>query len=256
MDCTVYAEGALAGFNDCPGQGGGTYNIATYGGCYGLLADSNYRFPMLAGCTFKGQTIAPIAYVSANLPMLLVGCYLESNGPSVIDLTRMNDFPGISMVDCMIQMNTPGTIIGERQNHNIFMENVFIKGATHLQKDGKKVPNPSKWTEVSRYSNCAGNAENLINGVKSQETFLKWNPASKVPSKEEIHAQHWRELPSFEDKDAVNIKTFGAIGDGEADDTGAFKKGRFALAGPSAGGFVIFVFFVLKLCELWVPVAI
>jgi hypothetical protein len=224
MDCTVHAAGAFAGFHDCPGQGGGTYNISTIGGRYGLIVDSNYRFPMLASCSFTGQTIAPVLYVEASLPLMLVGCYLESNGPSVIDLTKMTDFPGITMVDCVIKMNSPGLVIGEKQNHNVFMENVFIKGARHLQKDGKKIPDPDKWTEVTRYSNCAGNSENLINGVISQNTFLEWKTSDKEPSAQALHDKHWRKLPSFEDADALNVKSLGAVGDGSANDTEAVRK--------------------------------
>jgi hypothetical protein len=124
----------------------------------------------------------------------------------------------------MIKMNKPGVLVSEMINHNVFMENVFINGVTKLQREGKTVPSSDQWTEVTRYSNCAGNAENLINGVKSKETFLEWKTAVKIPSKDDIHSKHWRELPSFEDKDAANIKDFGAIGDGENDDTAAFKK--------------------------------
>lgn len=223
MDCAVHAEGALGGFYNCPGQGGGTYNIETHGGSYGLIADVNYRFPMLASCTFKGQTIAPILYSAAMLPMMLVGCYLESNGKSVIDLSNMYNFPGISLVDCVVQMNKPGPLMLQNRNQNLFLENVYIKGATHLQNDTVKVPKPKKWTEVKRYSSCSPLSENLINGVKSTDMLLEWKSFKGTPPLQEMHDKHWRTLPSFEDSDAVNIKSFGAVGDGEADDTKAFK---------------------------------
>jgi hypothetical protein len=224
MDCAVTAHGAYAGFNDCPGQGGGTYNIETYGGRYGMLATQNYRYPMLAGCTFKGQTIAPIIYVEANLPLMLVGCYLESNGSSVVDVTRMNEFPGVCLVDCIVQMNKPGVIVSQSKGQNVFMENVIIKGATHLQTATAAISKPKKWTEVIRYSSCSATSENLINGVKSKEGFSEMKTGVAEPSKAEFKAKHWRELPSFEDKDAVNIKDFGASGNGRDDDSEAFKK--------------------------------
>jgi hypothetical protein len=224
MDCAVKADGALGGFYNCPGQGGGTYNIETHGGSYGLIADANYRFPMLASCTFKGQTIAPILYSAAMLPMMLVGCYLESNGKSVIDLSNMYDFPGISLVDCVVQMNKPGPLMLQNRNQNLFMENVYIKGATHLQNNTVKISKPKIWTEVKRYSSCSPLSENLINGVKSTDMLFEWKHFKGSPPFQELHNKHWRTLPSFEDSDAVNIKDFGAVGNGEADDTQAFKN--------------------------------
>jgi len=224
MDCTVNAEGALAGFNNCPGQGGGTYNIAAYGGRYGLIADQNYRFPMLAGCTFKGQTESSIIYVDANLPIMLVGCYLESNGDSVIDVTRLTSFVGVSMVDCVVKMKSPGSIMKQKTSQNLFMENVFLQGAGYLQNDQTKIPKPKKWTEVIRYSSCSDISENLINGVKSNDKLLEWKTVSTTPSFQSLKSKHWKTLPSFEDADAVNIKAFGAVGDGNTDDSEAFKK--------------------------------
>jgi hypothetical protein len=224
MDCSVKAEGALAGFNDCPGQGGGTYNISTYGGKYGLIIDASYRFPMLAACTFKGQSIAPVVYTSGSLPLMMVGCYLESNGDCAFDITRLGEIPGISLVDCMIKLNKPGSVISQSRNQNIFMENVYIQGATHMQNDQVEVPKPKKWTHVLRYSSCSDNSETIVNGVKSKESFLDWETAVTEPSQIAIVSKHWKRLPSFEDADAVNIKSFGALGDGKTDDSEAFKK--------------------------------
>jgi hypothetical protein len=224
MDCSVQAEGALAGFNDCPGQGGGTYNIAAYGGAYGLIIDSNYRFPMLAACTFKGQSVAPVVYTSGNLPVMMVGCYLESNGSTAFDVTRMPEIPGVSLVDCVIKLNKPGTVLSQNRNQNLFMENVYIQGVNYVQTGKVKVPKPKKWTLVERYSSCSDRSRTLINGVNSQEMLLSWKTTSGEPPLAALQAKHWRTLPSFEDADAANIKDFGATGDGENDDTAAFLK--------------------------------
>jgi hypothetical protein len=224
MDCTVNARGAFAGFNNCPGQGGGTYNISAFGGRYGLIADQDYRFPMLAGSTFKGQTKACIAYVTGNLPIMLVGCYLETDSPSAIDVTRINIFPGVSMVDCVVRLNSTGSIMSQSKSQNLFMENVFIKGAEYVQNKSDKIPEPKKWTVVARFSSCSDFSENIVNGNKNSNKIIEWKTSNKEPSVAELQTKHWRQLPSFEDKDAVNVKDMGAVGDGDTDDTAAFKK--------------------------------
>jgi hypothetical protein len=224
MDSKVIATGGYAGFNNCPGQGGGTYNLEVVGGQYGIIADPDCRFPMLASCVFKNQTVAPVSYESTALPMVLVGCTLISDGPSAVDLTKTQRFTGISLIDCVIQMNKPGAIFNQSAEQNVFLENVFVKGAATVTNGGTPLPKPSKWTEIKRLTTCNSRSENLINGKITTQTFLDWATVSKAPAGEEFRIKHWRRLPSFEDADVINIKTLGARGDGETDDTAALKK--------------------------------
>jgi hypothetical protein len=224
MESKVYAEGAFAGFNNTPGQGGGTYNIEVQGGRYGLYADPHIRYPMLASCIFKGQTVAPVFYKSSSSPMVLVGCVLESNGNAVIDLTQTVQFAGISMIDCIITLNRGGSIVSHTSQQNIFMENVFVKGAQNVQIDGDKIIKPSKWTEITRYSFCSGSSKNLVNGLVSNRTFVDWKSDAAKPNEIDYYGKHWRKLPSFEDVDAINILALGAVGDGETDNSAVFKK--------------------------------
>ncbi len=51
QDCRILAEGAFAGMNNCPGQGGGTYNVEVQGGQYGILSGPECRFPILTACS-------------------------------------------------------------------------------------------------------------------------------------------------------------------------------------------------------------
>lgn len=76
QDSTIYAEGAFSGLYNCPGQAAGTYNVEVIGGNYEFYADSQSRFPILVGCTFRNQGRAAIGYAKGGtqVPTLLVGC--------------------------------------------------------------------------------------------------------------------------------------------------------------------------------------
>jgi len=224
LDCTIQAEGAFAGMNNCPGQGGGTYNIEVIGGQYGILSGPECRFPMLCGCVFKRQTKAPVSHASQSPPMLLVGCLIESAAESAIDLTSNKALTGVSLVDCVISLGKAGSIFNGGGHENLFLEGCFIQGAASIHGAGSKIPNPAKWTKIDRYSWSAGNSSTCINGVISQgREIVQWNDAASAPSYPEIHARHWSRLPSFEDQDAASVKAYGAKGDGQADDTAAFQ---------------------------------
>jgi hypothetical protein len=224
MDSKVYAEGALAGFNDCPGQGGGTFNIEVEGGKFGLLADPTYRFPMLAACSFIGQTEAPIKYTTNNLPMVLAGCVLESKGDCAVDLSDINRFPGLSMIDCHITLKNEGSIVKTNGVQNVFMENCYVNGTHNIINEDKRIQARDKWMHIARFSSSGNQTENLINGKISNNLMEEMQVITQPPGTGEIRALHWRKLPSFEDKDAVNIKTLGAKGDGKSDDTKVFRK--------------------------------
>jgi len=82
QDVTIYADGAYAGLNCCPGQGGGTHHVEVIGGQYGIVVEPDSRFPLLNACVFRGQTKAAIRYArgGSQVPTLLVGCRLEPLG--------------------------------------------------------------------------------------------------------------------------------------------------------------------------------
>lgn len=224
QDCRIEAEGAFAGMNNCPGQGGGTYNVEVNGGEYGILSGPECRFPMLCACVFTGQTKAPVSHSSVSPPMVLVGCRIESAAPAAIDLTGNKALTGVSLVDCVIQMNRPGPVFATAGQENLLLDHCFVRGATTVVAEGSKIPEPAGWTAIDRYAYRTANSVTHINGKLSAEReTVRWKPGA-APDYPALRTKHWSRTPSWEDKDAVSVKSFGARGDGESDDTRAFQQ--------------------------------
>ena len=226
LDGTIQAEGAYAGLNNCCGQGGGTYNMEVIGGRYGIVIEPNSRFPLLTACTFRGQTEAAIRYAKggSQVPTLLVGCRIEPAGPVAIDFTTERAYAGLSMVDCALALNPGGVIAKTVKPENLYIENTLVKGAVSVCSHSGKLSAADAWTHIDRYSAHTDQSVNLLNGVQSTGEIAEYKPASAGPDFAAMRARHFRGLPSFEDEDAVNVKAFGARGDGTSDDTQAFAK--------------------------------
>jgi len=225
QNCTIHAQGAYAGMSNCCGQGGGTHNIEVRGGRYGIIIDRSSRFPLLNACVFRGQTEAAIDYAeSSQMPTLLVGCLIEPAGKTGVDLTKNSPHAGISMVDCVVALPKGGILCRTNQGENIFLEDTCMRGAESVRTAGPRIPTPEGWTRIRRYSLHTVQGVHLINGVETSDEITEWEPALAEPSYETIRQRHYSGTPSFEDKDAVNVRSLGAKGDGNADDTEAFRK--------------------------------
>ncbi len=224
-EVTILAEGAYAGMDNCPGQGGGTYDVTVIGGRYGITIDKDCRFPTLTGCQFKDQTASAVRQTGGTIPVLLVGCSIEqTNGPA-LDLTTASPQGALSLIDSMISIGS-GTLCGTKTAMpSLFLENTFVKGASHVVANGATLPVAEGWTEIRRFASCGESATNCIDGAMSSEEIADWSAAAEAPSLDAIRQRHlWGKLPSFEDSDAVNVKALGAIGDGKTDDTAALKR--------------------------------
>jgi hypothetical protein len=179
---------------------------------------------MLCACVFTGQTKAPVSHSSQSPPMVLVGCRIETGAPAAIDLTGNKALTGVSLVDCVIRMTRPGPVFATAGRENLLLDHCFVRGAAAVVSEGSKIPEPGGWTAIDRYAYSAANSVTHINGKLSAEReSVRWRPGA-APDYAALRAKHWSRTPSWEDKDAVSVKSFGARGDGESDDTRAFQE--------------------------------
>lgn len=226
QDVTILAEGAHAGLNCCPGQGGGTYNVRVTGGSFGIVLEPDSRFPILTGCEFEGQTKACIRYArgGSQVPTLLAGCRLAPAAPCAVDFTTEKGYAGISLVECVVELPPGGVICKTGKPENIFLEDTLVRGAESVRTGGGPLPSPGDWTRIDRYSSHKDGAVNLVNGELGAGEIARWTAKVGEPDFAAIRAKHYSPGPSFEDADAANVRDYGARGDGSTDDTGAFVR--------------------------------
>lgn len=226
QDVTILADGAHAGLNCCPGQGGGTYDVKVVGGRYGIVIEPDSRFPILTACEFEGQTEACIRYANggSQVPTLLVGCRLAPSTTCAVDLTTERGYAGISMVDCAVALPPGGVICKTKKTENIFIEDTHVRGAASVQPGGRELPSSSGWTRIESFSSHKDDGVNLLNGELSSGEVARWTSDAPAPDFAKIRDRHYSPAPSFEDADTANVREFGAKGDGATDDTAAFAK--------------------------------
>jgi hypothetical protein len=226
MDSKIIADGALAGLSNCCGQGGGTYNIEVQGGQYGIRLDVDARFPILTSCIFRGQTVACVQASQVGggyIPLVMVGCLLEPKSTQAIDLSNANGYPGINLIDSVVNLNQPGVVVKTKSGgENVFLENLSVNNVNSVQTYDNQQLNSSSWVTISEYTSCKSSAENLTDGIISTTPILSFVDSTE-PDYTLLHDKHWSMLPSFEDADAVNVKDYGAVGDGTTNDSPAFN---------------------------------
>jgi len=133
----IMADGAYSGLTNCCGQGGGTYNVEVVGGDYGIVIDSDCRFPILTSCIFSGQLKSPVSYTGSaiQVPTVFVGCSFKSLGDSCIDMSNCNSYGGLQIIDSVCEMQKGGSIVKTKKTENIFIENSYSKGAEFITSE-------------------------------------------------------------------------------------------------------------------------
>ncbi len=214
--CNFYIGDGYAGIYDL---GNEIEDLKFYGGEFGISTRrTSPGWPMMMiDLYFESQRKAAI--LSRNTGMSIVSVHVK-NTPVAVELEQ-----GISdrlfMEDCLFENVTKGVIVGVENEAgsqinllNVICNNVSVP--IHFAPSGKSIQGKG-----SKY-----NIKNFVYGLVMDDMADKseYKTISNIQAIEEVPTKLNKVIPVLPSMNTwINIKDFGAVGDGKSDDTEAFK---------------------------------
>jgi len=233
-DVKITLNNGLAGISGLPGRTGLTCNIEIVGGRHGIYYDSSGIGSSMVGIRFVNQTGPIIGFGKPGMtPLVLSGFeVVKESGPIYVLPSslkgRKRGCGYISFVDGRIHLKRKSALIEAVADKSIYLRNVYVQNGEAII-EGDRVTDitagSGRYAHVIEYADCADNSFNVIQGRKNRDRLIKIDKRPGSIPGDMVKMHTWPEVfPSFEDKDAVNIKELGAAGDGKTDDTAVFKR--------------------------------
>ena len=215
--CNFYINEGFAGIYDL---GNEIEDLKFFGGEYGISTGrTSPGWPMMMiDLYFEGQRSA--AVLSRNTGMSIVSMHVK-NTPVAIELQE-----GISdrlfMEDCFFEDVNKGVVVGveNKTTNQINLLNIFCKN----------VDVPVYFTPTGKSIDKKGNKyliNNFVYGLVMDSMVDKstYKTISDIEAIDIVPAKLDKVIPSLPAMNTwVNVKRFGALGDGKSDDTQAIKE--------------------------------
>jgi hypothetical protein len=215
--CNFYINEGYAGIYDL---GNEIEDLKFFGGEYGITTGrTSPGWPMMMiDLYFEGQRSA--AVLSRNTGMTIVSMHVK-NSPVAIELQE-----GISdrlfMEDCLFENVKKGVVVGaeNKTNNQINLLNIFCNNVdvpVHFSPSGKSIDKKGNKYLIN----------NFVYGLVMDDMTddSKYKTISDIVAVDVVPQKLDKVIPDLPSMDTwVNVKDFGALGDGKTDDTQAIKE--------------------------------
>eukprot|EP00943_MAST-04B_sp_MAST-4B-sp1_P001700 g1700.t1 len=255
QDSTIVVGSGYSGITGGSGAGGGHAMVTIIGGKVGLDYTVSLNCPGTAGARLLGQTTAAIIYSGLEAASF-TGAYIKPATKSALVLQSAEEgikFGQVSMIDSIIvypnaPANDTGICIAIETVHSLYLKNVYMKNCdkfvdTDLSTSSSSLV-ASEWIHAKEFASgvpvstpgrsCINLAMPVyVNNKKApNDEYVDVvtsgvTPPSPSSSDNSILNQHrWDEttFPTWNDKNNVNAKDYGAVGDGKHDDTTSIQN--------------------------------